>query len=235
MTEQQFRVVGPIFTISEEIYQFVEGPDNKNMITVALGATIIKVHKDRLVSVDEPGRSVPFTSDGIPIAICPGCRTRLPVESRGDASIITCTCSRGVTQLVTTTVAQRLFTGIKQTDKEKPVTDATIPMLDLEFIKAFGVELWKRDKINFDHATVDVEAYVLLAENPDRKLCFQTYNGRLGKKDDAVKRLCLDQFRDNELIPDAKNADKQKSVGHALKDGLDKEREKLQKAGYSKV
>ena len=231
MTEQQFRVVSPIFTIPEEIYQYVEGPDNKNRITVACGPTVVKVHMDRLVSIDEPGRAVPFTSDGQPIAICPGCKTRLPVESRGDASIITCECPRGVTQLVTTTVAQRHFTGTKTiADKEKPVTDATIPTVDLEHIKSFGAELWCRDKINFDHATVEVAAYVLLAENPDRKLCFQTYDGRLGKKDDAIKRLALEQFRDNELHPE-----KQKSVGHAVKHGLDKEREVLTKAGYSKV
>ncbi len=230
--EQQFRLVSPIFTVTEEIYQFVEGPDNKNMVTVTHGGTVVKVHKDRLVSLDEPGRAVPFTSDGVPIAICPGCRTRLPVESMGDTSIITCDCSTGVTQLVTTTVAQRLSIGTKTaiTDKEKPVTDATIPTVDLEHIKGFGAELWCRDKVNFDHATVEVVAYVLLAENPDRKLCFQTYNGRLGKKDDAIKRLALEQFRDNELHPE-----KQKSVGHPLKHGLDKEREQLQKAGYAKV
>jgi hypothetical protein len=82
--------------------------------------------------------------------------------------------------------------------------------------------LYTKKGIRFDHERIDVQAHVLLCvgENP-RKMCFNTYNGQLGK--------------DNKL-PDFDGF----CAGAASKTFykvacIDKEQKKLAKQGYEKI
>ena len=83
--------------------------------------------------------------------------------------------------------------------------------------KLKGCELWTKKNVKFDHERIDVQAHVLLFTGDNqRKLCFNTYNGALGKK---TPPLPIEQFLSN----DSKDA---KTPWFAVPD-LEKERKKL--------
>ncbi len=99
--------------------------------------------------------------------------------------------------------------------------------VDIDAIRPFGCELWCKPQLHFDHATFDVRAYVLLADDPARKLCFNTYNGKLGRDKD-LSDLHLEDFKD------AKQATGKKAW-YLLRDPLDTVRKSLEKSGYRRV
>lgn len=105
---------------------------------------------------------------------------------------------------------------------QAPETASTV---DLDKIKEFGTELWTKPQLPFDHVTMDVRAHVLLADDPVRKLCFNTYDGTLGKKK-KVEDLHLESFRDNKPVQGKRH-------WHLLKGTLEEARQHLQKKGYS--
>ena len=93
-----------------------------------------------------------------------------------------------------------------------------------------NLELWTKKSVKFDHVEVDVQAHALIftGDNP-RKLCFNTYDGALGKKSTS---LPVDSFiHDREVTTTDKAAHK---PWFAIKD-LDKARAQLKKNGYEKV
>lgn len=122
---------------------------------------------------------------------------------------------------------------VEATTETTETTEATTPtkepyIVDLEEVKQFG-ELWSKDKVQFDHPTIDVKAFALLADTPARKVCFNTYDGTLGKKAKNLAALKLENFRDHNSDDDGK------VIGYVLKRTLDEERKKLDKDGYIKV
>lgn len=86
-------------------------------------------------------------------------------------------------------------------------------------------ELYTKSNVKFDHHSIDVKAHVLLCvgTNP-RKLCFNTYNGTLGKK---ATELPIDAFVKGETVKTGK-----KDTPWFPVPDLDKARTKLQKDGY---
>lgn len=125
---------------------------------------------------------------------------------------------------------------VQTTDTTADVVDAStavaanLPVgttVNLDEIKEYGVELWTKPQLNFDHVTMDVRAHVLLADDPARKLCFNTYNGTLGKKKE-LKDLHLEEFQANKPVQDRK-------LWHELKGSLDEARQHLEKKGYEKA
>ena len=87
-------------------------------------------------------------------------------------------------------------------------------------------ELWTKSSVKFDHVDIDVKAHALLyveGEEP-RKLCFNTYDGVLGKKSPP---LPITEFTANTEVPNAKKA----KPWFPIKD-LAKARAKLAKDGY---
>lgn len=98
--------------------------------------------------------------------------------------------------------------------------------VSLDEVKQFGLELWTKPQLHFDHVTMDVRAHVLLADGPVRKLCFNTYDGTLGKKKE-LKDLHLDAFQSSQPVQG-------KKLWHELKGTLDDARSHLEKKGYTK-
>ncbi len=89
--------------------------------------------------------------------------------------------------------------------------------------KTKGCELWTKKNIKFDNPKIDVRAHVLLfTGTPSRKLCFNTYDGTLGKTN---KTLPIEAF-----LQDKTDADTRKSW-YSVAD-LQKARNQLQKDGY---
>jgi hypothetical protein len=85
-------------------------------------------------------------------------------------------------------------------------------------------ELWTKKNVKFDHERIDVQAHVLLytGEKP-RKLCFNTYNGTLGKK---ATELPIESF--------IGNSKSKKDASWFPVEDVEKARAKLEKAGYSR-
>jgi len=96
--------------------------------------------------------------------------------------------------------------------------------VNIDSLKLLG-ELYTRKQLRFNHPGMDVKAHVLLIvdDNP-RKLCFNTYNGTLGKKGND---LPTEAFQKNEM-PEGK-----KLWFHVK--NVDKQRQKLVKDGYERA
>lgn len=116
---------------------------------------------------------------------------------------------------------------IKDTSKEAK----SMPTINLsELSQRPSLELWTKRSVKFDHVEVDVQAHALLftGENP-RKLCFNTYDGALGKK---ASSLPIEEFvQDREVATSDKAAHK---PWFQIKD-LEKARAQLKKNGYEKA
>ena len=109
-------------------------------------------------------------------------------------------------------------------------TDTTV-MVDFTVVAKYGVELWTKQQLKFSDPRTDVQSHVLLADAPARKLCFNTYNGALGKKKSNTEANFLAQleaFKANTGV-----APSGISI-YTLKGTLDDARKKLEKAGYTK-
>ncbi len=118
---------------------------------------------------------------------------------------------------------------VKEPKEPKAVKEPIV--VDLTAIaKHKGVELWTKKNVKFDHERIDVQAHVLLftGDNP-RKLCFNTYNGALGKK---APELPVTEFLANEPVKGA--AAKKDTPWFPVPD-LDKARAKLSKDGYEQA
>ena len=115
----------------------------------------------------------------------------------------------------------------KKSRKELSVNERREPTkLDLQKVLTYG-ELWSR-KGDFDHPTIELRCYILLAENPPRKLVFNTYNGLLNKKSrDPIAELKLDAFQANDNVTCEKKI--------ISLENLDAERKAIVKKLYTKV
>jgi hypothetical protein len=118
--------------------------------------------------------------------------------------------------------------GKPKTDKKTTKPAAREPVkVDFDALKALpNCELWTKKNVKFDHVDVDVQAHALLYVEGDapRKLCFNTYDGVLGKKSPPLPTA--EFTADTEV----KNAKKPKPW-FPIKD-LGKARTKLGKDGY---
>lgn len=111
--------------------------------------------------------------------------------------------------------------NITNVTKEIPTMADTATLNEAQ-VKEYG-ELWVKT-FTFNHAKASTKAYVLLGENPNRKLCFNAFNGTLGKKSkDPIAELELEAF---------KNTNSEKPKYYVLKEDLAKVRTKLTKEGY---
>lgn len=110
-----------------------------------------------------------------------------------------------------------------QTLENPKMTDSV--HVDESVIMTYG-ELWVKT-FSFDHPKVNTKAYVLLGEAPNRKLCFNVFNGTLGKRSkDPVAELELEAFKTGS------GGESSKPKYYILKENLEKVRTKLIKDGY---
>jgi hypothetical protein len=116
-------------------------------------------------------------------AVCPFCRYIKCVESTDTSTVFEC---HGELELFW------IGRTVNKAKKSKVVKMKQEPsVVDFEELKKIG-ELWTKSQVRFDDPNTDVRAHVLiLLSDPPRKLCFNTYNGTLGKKGNT---LPLDDF-----------------------------------------
>lgn len=182
------------------------------------GKTLEKVHVKRLY---DAGFEMAVLIDGGAFdgnkrAICPKCNGISVFEDKFVCSVDG--------EFEVTTIGDLQMTTVKKTEqKEAKVTKTkqdNTAKLDLAELKSHG-ELWVKNAA-FDHVQVTALAYTYIVGN--RKFCFNTYNGALGKRAQPINVEHIRNGVDGNGKP----------VGYAVAD-LTKEHEKLKKNGFHKV
>jgi len=234
MPPTQFRVVSCTGKVSKDEWIFVRPSDNKSKIVVESVVTgnRMTIHKNRVIEANSLGKAVAMRKGTLLKAVCPDCFKVLTVEG----GRITCEQHGEFETVSPGAKYQSVDTGKRpepsQSDRSESMAtkvaaepaEVVGTQVDLTEVAGFGLELWTKPQLNFDHAKMDVQAHVLLADGPLRKLCFNTYDGTLGKKK-KIEDLRLEEFK-------AGKQAKGKKLWHALKGTLEEARKHLEKKGY---
>lgn len=222
-------------TISKEIYTIAEARSDRHAyILLRHDNKETKVHHRRVIPISVDGKITVVESGDKYWALCPTCGevTQIGLDT------ITVTCLRckseprelfwlGVKPM--SNVETTTITKGKQPEKTAtPEVTPEQPKVDLAIIaKLPKCELWTKKNVRFDHVNIDVQAHTLLYIGTEpRKLCFNTYNGTLGKRPGMV--LCTDEFIEG-------TAPKDKKTPWFPVANLEKVRAKLIKDGYTRV
>ena len=230
---QKVRTVTPIGTVSEELFT-INGPaDNDNKIEVLTESNQkLKFPVRRLLPSNSLGKAWALLVSGKYSAVCPICHFKGPVEegklncpTHGSFEVVTHECDQESVDMI-----KRAKVVSHPVRRQKVMTetnhqDVVPSIVDLEEVKKYG-EVWMKPQLHFDMATIDVKAYVVLADGPPRKLCFNTYGGTLGKRR-VNTDLPLEAFKTN--TPTSLKS------WHDLKGDLAIARDALRKKGYSQV
>jgi len=226
----QVRILDETGRVSDEVYDIVtEKSDRKGHTMVALGQRQLKVHSRRILPIDTIGHAVVVESAGRYRAVCPNCQHLGEYDSETDQ--ITCP-DHGQAPLYWLSTKPMRINKVGKVAVKKPavkkrvitqegvkVKQPIVINLD-ELSKLADCELFTQSNIPFDHARVVVKSHTLICKNGRaRKLCFNTYNGTLGKKS---KDLPIAEFL-------ADQGDEKKWF--YISD-LDKEKASLAKKGY---
>ena len=198
-----------------------------------------KVHFRRVLPVEIDGQALVIESNDKYRAVCPKCGCVENVDP-SDTAINCPKCGKiqvhwlGVKPMVETTAAEKSeakpaakkpATAKPAAKKEKAVRE--VIKVDFNALKSLtSCELWTKGHVKFDHPDVDVQAHVLIFADGDksRKLCFNTYDGALGKKSPP---LPISEFTTNGTV----TTGKREKPWFAVKN-LDKAKTKLAKDGY---
>jgi hypothetical protein len=221
-------------TVSKEVYIIDGEIDRKGLIDLKQkgSSRTIKVIKSRVLPASADGKAVVIESNDKYRVVCPECDS-VGMVTNADTWIGTCDACKECKKefnlhwLGVKPMAEAITTrqeGPNMTIKStKTATVAEPVKVNFEDLQNIG-ELYTKKNVRFDHHEIDVQSHVLLftGENP-RKLCFNTYDGCLGKKN---KGLPLEDFKNNEQQSG-------KRLWFNVKD-TEKQREALQRKGYSK-
>lgn len=215
------------------------------------GTRVLRVHHRRILPMEMDGKAAVIESQDKHWCLCPTDGTVVEV-SPGDIEAACPKCSKtftlywiGVKPMADATKTKaekepkeakepktpKAEKAEKAAPKPKPEKAPKEPKVQKEAVrvdlhalaKIKGCELWTKKNVKFDHARIDVQAHVLLfVTDSPRKLCFNTYDGALGKKaaELPVEGFVADETPKGTKAPWFPVAD------------LDKARQKLQKDGY---
>lgn len=235
-------MIGPIDPTGQDDLEHVRS-DRKGLIVIRQGSKELKIHARRILPVEIAGEVPVIESNGKYRAICPKCSYVADISANDDE--LDCpTCNKfplkwlGEKPMSTTAEKVEKAEKAEKTEKvkaekaektekvkaEKPTREPVL--VDFDSLKGLpNCELWTKGNVKFDHVAIDVQSHALLytGDNP-RKLCFNTYNGCLGKKSAP---LPTEQFVNDSEVADAKKA----KPWFVIAD-LDKARNSLTKNGY---
>ena len=225
------RIIDEKGKVSDDVYIVrASRSDRKGHVLIEKDGVTLKVHYKRVVSKESHGKAVCVESAGRYFVMCPECQTTTEIEPDGDHY----TCSaHGVKSIYWTGIKptaskqskpikpKELTKKVSKPKEQKKMKQSTVNLEELA--KLPNCELYSLKNVKFDHARVEVNAHTLLftGENP-RKLCFNTYNGNLGKKSAElpIADFLADKQDDNKRW-------------YPIKD-IVKTREQLEKAGYER-
>lgn len=187
------------------------------------GGKEVSVNKRRIILQSDPNKAIVISNNGRHRAICPKCSY---VEQLGLAQRDVVNCpEHGQFELVWQGECSTMQSDDEATDKaaknkKAPHRPIVVDLKALSSLK--NCELWTKTGVRFDHAKIDVQAHTLLWTGKEpRKLCFNTYDGTLGK---TGKPLPIDDFVANKPQED-------KQMWYLVND-IEVARQQLSKRGY---
>lgn len=144
--------------------------------------TII-VNINRVLPNDAAGKALVATTSEIEVdkynAVCPFCGYINCVNMNDQSTVFKCHGELNLYWI------DRTINKAKKTQKAAKMKSEPI-LVDFDELKKIG-ELWTKSQIKFDDPNTDVRAHVLIITgDAPRKLCFNTYNGTLGKKGNTL-------------------------------------------------
>lgn len=227
--------------VSSEVYTVeIAKSDRRGQVSLRQKGTtkVILVNQRRVLPVTVEGKAPVIESGDKYRAVCPICGAVLNVEPAADTALCPQDGQIQLYWLGVRPMTSETPTKTKHEKSEKPkAAKAKKPAtprqpkvkeppakIDLRQLAALShCELWTKRQIKFDHSDWDVAAHVLIFTGTHpRKLCFNTYNGTLGKKNNA---LPVDDFVANRHKGD-------KPAWFKVEGDLDKLREKLRRQEY---
>ena len=223
----QVRLLTPEGGVSDELFDVVGPADRKNCIYVVGGTgEQLRIHRERTLPADSLGKLVAVRHGDKLKTACPVC-SRTLITERDFAE-----CPVHGKHRITSHEHLNSTDSPSAPKQEEPMSKTdTATTVDFAVVVQYGVEVWTKQQLKFSDPRTDVQSHVLLADSPARKLCFNTYNGALGKKksntDDGFLAQ-LQAFKDNVAV-----APSGTSI-YPLKGTLDDARKRLEKAGYTK-
>lgn len=176
-------------TLSKETYKVAEKRSDRHGyigLTHPVGGSVVRVHNRRVLPTHAAGKIIVIEAQDKFYAVCGKCGRR---ESYSD-EVQAYTCPGCGNQDEYFWLGDRPVAPIAKPVEKKP-KKVTAKMDIRSLVELPNCELWSR-KMAFDHHEIDARTNVLIClDGQPRKLVFNTYDGKLGKK---ATGLPLDDF-----------------------------------------
>ena len=227
---EEVKLLGIDGTISKNSYKIATEKSDRNGI-VSLVDTMgkeVKVNFRRILPATTTAQACILEVGDKYKVVCPQCKYQDLVKHTD--STHTCSECGHAAECYWLTSKPISVATPQAIKKEKPMK-AVVEQKPLDFqsiVSIEGIKLYTKKNVTFDHPKVDVKAHVIICTltEPPRKLCFNTYNGTLGKKQASESQTGLPL---NELMNGGEN-----SKFFSVKD-LAAEEKRLTRNGYEEV
>lgn len=225
-----------------------ERADRKGYVSLIQkdGTNVVRVRHSRILPASVDGKAVVIQVQDRACVLCPG-DGHVQEVSASDAEFTCQQCGSTFTlfwlggkPMADATKTREKAPKTEKAEKTAPAKAAKEPRpakavkepTPIDFDAMAGLkhcELWTKGNVTFDHERIDVAAHILIyvpaaGHGEPRKLCFNSYNGTLGKK---AEELPIEAFVKNEPIKGAK-----KPTPWFTVNDLEKARAKMTKEGY---
>lgn len=218
--------------VSEESYTILsDRSDRKGLVSIAgRDDRPFMVQNRRILPTNVEGKVVAIETGGKCRGVCPKCNYVGDIDISQDKMIcnlhgpidVFWVCDKPKTASVSKikTKEVKIMDTTTKASKVKVNLKSEVNLTDIA--KLPNCELWTKNGVKFNNERIDVRSHTLIfsGDNP-RKLCFNTYNGFLGKNKDVLPVV--------EFINDEPHGGKKPWY---YVDDLAKTRKKLEKDGY---
>ncbi len=173
-------------TISQEHYSVNQEKSDRNGIILLVNSRgqEFKVSFRRIIPVDVKAQACVLEAGDKYKIVCPFCRNTEVVKHRDN----THTCNKcNETSECYWLTTKPIAINMKAIQKKEKTVKEVPAQTEIDFktlVSIEGIKLYTKRNVTFDHPKVNVQAHVIICTltDPPRKLCFNSYNGTLGKK-----------------------------------------------------
>jgi hypothetical protein len=187
---QKVRRINLDGTVTSTEFQILSAHSNRHGLVDMMDTVtneVVQVHNSRIMPTDYKDEALVVAVADKYFVICTNCGDSvLYVGEIGSHSCQKCTKTSELKWLCPKPI------GVIPKPKVKRVKKTSLKMDVQKLLSLEHCELWWRTMV-FDHPEVDAKTYMLIYSHDSvvRKLCFNTYNGMLGKK---AKELPIEGF-----------------------------------------
>lgn len=189
---EKVRVLNPNGTVSKEVYTIQQDKSDRKGHVSLLNekGEELKVNHRRILPFSIVATAIIVEVGDKYKAVCPTCGFVDMIRIVADKYKCSNCQSEHVCHWINTKPLKEVIRETKtikpkvEEEKMQKQTKAAI-VVDLDYMsKLANCKLYTKKNVKFDHERIDVKAHVLIYsdENGARKMCFNTYNGTLGKK-----------------------------------------------------